>query len=85
MSQERVEYVNWPEGRARPKVGRQRLLWLVGAVAVSGTAVAGTATGIGAAIATAVGVLVVLATLGWALWRTAPNRQDARPGSGPEE
>jgi hypothetical protein len=82
VSEKRAVYVGWPEGRPRPNVGRQRLLWLVGAVAVSGTAVAGTATGIGAAIATAVGVLVVLATLGWALWRTAPNRQDAKTSLG---
>jgi uncharacterized protein YjbI with pentapeptide repeats len=82
MSHKRVDYVGWPESRPRPKVGRQPLLWLVGAVAVSGTAVAGTATGVGAAIATAIGVLVVLATLGWALWRTAPDRQDAKTSLG---
>jgi uncharacterized protein YjbI with pentapeptide repeats len=68
--------------RTRTKVDRQPLLWLVGAVSVSGTAVAGTATGVGAAIATAIGVLVVLATLGWALWRAAPNRQDAKTSLG---
>jgi len=57
---------------------RRRLLWLVGAVSVGGTAVAGTFTGAGSPTAAAIGVLVALCTGGWALWRAAPDLQQAR-------
>ena len=58
------------------------LLWLIGAVSVSGTVVAGAVTGVGSAIAAAIGVLVALATIGLSLWRTAPNRREAKSSLG---
>ena len=58
------------------------LLWLIGGVSVIGTVVAGPLTGVGSAIAAAIGVIVALATVGLALWRGAPNRREAKSSLG---
>jgi hypothetical protein len=57
-------------------------LWLIGGVSVIGTVVAGAVTGVGSAIAAAIGVLVALATVGLVLWRAAPNRREAKSSLG---
>ena len=52
--------------------------WLLGSMTVSVTATAATLLGAGSAITATVAVLVALAVLGWALWRSDPDRRGAR-------
>jgi uncharacterized protein YjbI with pentapeptide repeats len=61
---------------------RRRFRWLVVAVSVSATVVAGTVAGVGSPIAATIGVLVALGTIGWTLWRAAPDPQQARSNLG---
>jgi uncharacterized protein YjbI with pentapeptide repeats len=61
---------------------QRRLLWLVGGVSVGGTVMAGAFTGFALPIAMAIGVLVALGTVGWSLWRNAPDPQQAKSNLG---
>jgi uncharacterized protein YjbI with pentapeptide repeats len=71
-----------PTGESQRLRDEHPTFWLFGAATIATTVTATWLLGAGSAIAGTVGMLVALAILGWALWRAAPDRQDARKALG---